>query len=73
MDHQSLKFLIELKVGILMQQNWISKLLGYDIRVEWKKNVDNQMADALLRMDEGTKQELELSISTTTKRWKKVK
>jgi len=43
-DHQSLKFLLEQKIGTPMQQRWVSKLLGYDFLVEYKK-----VADALSR------------------------
>jgi hypothetical protein len=32
-DHQSLKFLLEQKIGIPMQQRWASKLMGYDFVV----------------------------------------
>lgn len=50
--HQSLKFLLEQKVGIPMQQKWVFKLLGYDLRVEYKKGTENKVADALSRRDE---------------------
>jgi len=29
-NHQSLKFLLEKRVGTVSQQRWLSKLLGYD-------------------------------------------
>lgn len=32
-DHQILKFLLEQKIGIPMQQIWVSKLMGYDFIV----------------------------------------
>lgn len=35
-DHESLKYLLEEKVGNPMQRKWVSKLLGYDIKVEYK-------------------------------------
>jgi hypothetical protein len=34
-DHQSLKFLLEQNIGTPMQQRWVSKLLGYEIVVEY--------------------------------------
>ena len=36
-DQQSLKFLLEKKVGTPFQQKWITKLIGYDFTVEFKK------------------------------------
>jgi hypothetical protein len=46
-DHQSLKFLLEQKIGNPMQQRWVSKLLGYEFVVEYKKGQENKVADAL--------------------------
>ncbi len=50
-DQQSLKFLLGQKVGIPFKQKWITKLLGYDFVVEYKKGVDNRVADALSRKE----------------------
>jgi hypothetical protein len=51
-DHQSLKFLLEQKIGTPMQQRWASKLLGYEFVVEYKKGQENKVADVLSRRNE---------------------
>jgi hypothetical protein len=50
-DQQSLKFLLEQKVGTPFQQKWVTKLLGYSFTVEYKKGSDNRVADALSRRE----------------------
>lgn len=76
-DHQSLKFLLEQKVGTPLQQKWVSKLLGYDVRVEYKKGVENLVADTLSIKDEVYKPEVGLSISAlsipTVEWWDEIK
>lgn len=37
-----------------MQQKWITKLLGYNFAVEYKKGAENRVADALsMKFEEG--------------------
>jgi hypothetical protein len=68
-DQQSLKFLLEQKVGTPFQQKWITKLLGYDFTVEYKKGVENRVADAISRR-EGWAEEVALSLlSIPTPDW----
>lgn len=48
-NHQSLKYLLEQRVGTPAQQRWITKLLGYIFIVEYKQGKENVVADALSR------------------------
>ena len=36
-DHQSLKRLLEQRIGTLVQQKWITELLGYSFIIDYKK------------------------------------
>jgi hypothetical protein len=68
-DQQSLKFLLEQKVETPFQQKWVTKLLGYDFTVEYKKGVDNQVVDALSRREDWG-EEITLSLlSILTPSW----
>jgi hypothetical protein len=42
-DHQSLKFLLEQKAGIVLLQRWVLKLLEYDFVIECKKGKENRV------------------------------
>lgn len=48
-DQRRLKHFLDQKVGTLMQQNQITKLLGYDLVVEYKRESKNRDVDALSR------------------------
>jgi len=51
-DHQSLKFFLEQRVSSPIQQKWVTKLLGYDYEITYKKGKENVAADALSRLPE---------------------
>jgi hypothetical protein len=69
-DHQSLKFLLEQKIGSPMRQRWVSKLLGYDFVVEYKKGQDNKVVYALSRRNKEDEMIVTLSvISYPTLEW----
>lgn len=48
-NHHSLKYLMEQKVTSAIQQKGLTKLLGLDYEVQYKKGADNRVADALSR------------------------
>ena len=50
-DHCALKFLLDQRLSTIPQHHWISKLMGYDFRVEFRPGRFNVVADALSRRD----------------------
>lgn len=50
-DQQSIKYIMEQRFTTALQQRWISKLLGLDYEIQYKKGVENRVADALSRKD----------------------
>jgi hypothetical protein len=52
-DHYSLKYLLDQRLATIPQHQWVSKLIGFDFRVEYKPGSSNTVADALSRRDAG--------------------
>ena len=52
MDHDSLKYFLEQRLSSEEQQKWVTKMLGYDFEIIYKKGKLNFFADALSRKNE---------------------
>jgi hypothetical protein len=51
-DHDSLKYFLEQRLSSEEQQKWVTKILGYDFEIVYKKGKQNVVADTLSRKDE---------------------
>ncbi|KAH9313586.1 hypothetical protein KI387_022213 [Taxus chinensis] len=53
-DHDSLKYFLEQRLSSEEQQKWVTKKLGYDFEIIYKKGKENVVVDALSRRDTST-------------------
>ncbi|KAJ0555261.1 putative nucleotidyltransferase, Ribonuclease H [Helianthus annuus] len=60
-DQKSLKHLLEQKITTPLQHTWLSKLMGYDYDIIYKKGAENSVADALSRVHSSTLMALAVS------------
>ena len=51
-DHQSLKYLLDQKLNTALQHKWMTKLMGMDYEIQYKRGTENLVADALSRRQE---------------------
>jgi hypothetical protein len=51
-DHGSLKYFLEQRLSLEEKQKWVTKILGCDFEIVYKKGKQNVVADALSRKDE---------------------
>ena len=65
-DHSSLKFLLDQKTTHVSQQVWLTKLLGFDYEIEYRRGKDNLAADALSRISHNELGALTLSSISTS-------
>lgn len=61
--HHSLKYLLEQKITTTIQQKGLTKLLGLNYTIKYKKDIENCVVDALSRKEMGNDPELN-AIST---------
>jgi hypothetical protein len=51
-DHYNLKYLLDQRLAMIPQHQWVNKLMGFDFSVEYKPNATNTVADALSHREE---------------------
>ena len=50
--HDSLKYFLEQRLFSKEKRKWVTKMLGYDFEIIYKKGKQNMVADALSRKNE---------------------
>ena len=51
-DHDSIKHFLEQRLSLEEQHKWVTKMLGYDFEIIYKKGKLNSFSDALSRNNE---------------------
>ena len=55
-DHDSLKHFLEQRISLEEQKKWVTRMLGYEFEIIYKKGKLNVFADALSRNNEGVEE-----------------
>lgn len=66
-DHHTLKYFLEQRLSSLEQHKWVTKMMGYDYEIIYKKGKENVVVDALSRQFEEDGSLLDLSLPSP--RW----
>ena len=51
-NQDSIKYFLEQRLSLEEKQIWVTKMLGYDLEIIYKKGKQNMVADSLSRKDE---------------------
>ena len=68
-SHLSLKYMLEQHISIPMQQNWLSKLIGYDFEICFRSGKENKVVDLLSIMNEPFEKAIVMVISFPLTDW----
>ncbi|KAL2251677.1 UNVERIFIED_CONTAM: Retrovirus-related Pol polyprotein from transposon [Sesamum indicum] len=68
-DQRSLKHILDQRVDSMLQQKWVTKLLGLSYEVQYKKGTENRAADALSRRSHQEEEPHTHAISTQIPLW----
>ncbi|KAL2232583.1 UNVERIFIED_CONTAM: putative mitochondrial protein [Sesamum indicum] len=68
-DQRSLKHILDQRLDSILQHRWVSKLLGLNYEVQYKKGSENRAADALSRLEHGETELASNAITTQIPVW----
>ncbi|KAL3509689.1 hypothetical protein ACH5RR_029090 [Cinchona calisaya] len=63
-DHESLKCLLDERISTLLQQKWLTKLIGLDYEIQFRKGKENLVANVLSRRVDESKMTDRISIAS---------
>ncbi|KAK4388623.1 Retrovirus-related Pol polyprotein from transposon [Sesamum angolense] len=68
-DQKSLKHILDQRIDSILQQKWITKLLGLSYEVQYKKGSENRAADALSRVEHDRGESQANAVTTQIPLW----